>query len=116
MAAAFFNQMANPQCAQAISAGTAPGESVHPIVVTAMQEVGIDLSQAKPQKLTDAMAQTAQMLITMGCGEACPHVPGIRREDWPLLDPKSLPLEEVRGIRDEIRNRVEALLKNEACL
>ncbi len=116
MAAAFFNQMTNPLRAQAISAGTAPGESVHPIVVTAMQEVGIDLSRAKPQKLTDAMAQTAQMLITMGCGEACPHVSGIRREDWPLRDPKSLPLEEVRGIRDEIRSRVEALLKQEDCL
>jgi len=116
MAAAFFNQMANPQRAQAISAGTAPGECVHPIVVTAMQEVGIDLSRAKPQKLTDTLAQEAQMLITMGCGEACPHVQGIRREDWPLRDPKSLPMEEVRMIRDEIRSRVEALLEKEACL
>ncbi len=116
MAAAWFNQLANPQCAQAISAGTAPGEFVHQIVVTAMQEVGLDLSQSTPQKLTNALAQQAQLLITMGCGEACPHLPGIRRDDWPLRDPKSLPIEEVRAIRDEIRNRVQLLVKNEGWL
>lgn len=115
MAAAFFNQLADPQCARAVSAGTAPGEFVHPIVVTAMREVGIDLSACKPQKLTDALAQDAQLLITMGCGDACPVVPGMRREDWPLRDPKHLPIEEVREIRDEIQGRVEALLERDNC-
>ena len=115
MAAAFFNQLADLNLAQAISAGTNPGEHVHPAVVEVMREAGIDLSQAQPQKLTDEMARDAAMLITMGCGEACPHIPGLRREDWPLRDPKALPIEDVREVRDEIRQRVRDLLVRENC-
>jgi arsenate reductase len=114
MAAAFFNQFAERQKAKAISAGTEPGSRVHPEVLAVMREVGIDLSDAKPQKLTEELAQDAQLLITMGCGDKCPYVPGLRRDDWPLRDPKGLPLEEVRGIRDEIRDKVHALLASEA--
>lgn len=113
MAAAFFNQLANPQKAQAISAGTDPGERVHPEVQAVMQEIGIDLSHAKPQKLTEALAKQAQLLITMGCGDKCPHVPGLRRDDWPLRDPKGLPQEEVRTIRDEVKRRVAELISQE---
>jgi len=113
MAAAFFNQLADPNKAQALSAGTEPGERVHREVQTAMQEVGIDLKNAKPQKLTEELARNAQFLITMGCGEQCPYVSGIRRDDWPLRDPKGLPASEVRAIRDEIKNRVEQLIELE---
>jgi arsenate reductase len=113
MAAAFFNQLADPAKARAISAGTQPGTHVHPVVLDAMSEVGIDLSSAKPQKLTDEVARKAQMLITMGCGEDCPYIPGIRRDDWPLPDPKGRPMDEVRTMRDKIRSRVEGLLMSE---
>ncbi|WP_263408220.1 arsenate reductase ArsC [Terriglobus tenax] len=113
MAAAFFNQRADPAKAQAISAGTAPGARVHPEVQKVMAEVGIDLSTATPRKLTEELARGAQLLITMGCGDQCPYVPGLRRDDWPLRDPKGLPLEEVRAIRDEIRIRVQQLLETE---
>lgn len=113
MAAAFFNQLADRQKAEAVSAGTEPGLRVHPEVLAVMQEVGIDLSEAKPQKLTEELAREAQLLITMGCGDKCPHVPGLRRDDWPLPDPKGRPLDEVRAVRDEIRSRVSALLNNE---
>ena len=116
MAAAFFNQLADPQRASAISAGTEPGIRVHPEVLTVMQEAGLDLSAAKPQKLTPELARNAQLLITMGCGDKCPYVPGLRRDDWPLRDPKGLPLEEVRLIRDEIRDRVRTLLMKESLL
>ena len=115
MAAAFFNQLVDSQKAQAVSAGTEPGERVHPEVLAMMQEVGIDLSQAKPQKLTATLAQEADLLITMGCGDKCPYVPGLRRDDWPLRDPKGLPLQEVRVIRDEVKGRVQQLLRAE-CL
>ena len=113
MAAAFFNQLADHTKAEAISAGTEPGPRVHPEVLAAMQEIGIDLSDAKPQKLTEELARQAQLLITMGCGDQCPYVPGLRRDDWPLRDPKGQPMEEVRIIRDEIRARVESLLTQE---
>ena len=113
MAAAFFNQLADSQKAQAISAGTEPGERVHPEVQAVMQEVNIDLSQAKPQKLTEELASDAQLLITMGCGDKCPNVPSLRRDDWPLRDPKGLPTEEVRAIRDDIKSRVQDLLRRE---
>jgi protein-tyrosine-phosphatase len=113
MAAAFFNQLADRQTAKAVSAGTEPGLRVHPEVLAVMQEVGIDLSNAKPQKLTDDLAREAQLLITMGCGDKCPYVPGLRRDDWPLRDPKGLPIEEVRVIRDDIKGRVQALLNSE---
>ncbi len=112
MAAAFFNQLADPQKAQAISAGTEPGKRVHPEVQTVMQEVGIDLSHAKPQKLTEELAKDAQLLITMGCGDKCPYVPGLRRDDWPLRDPKGLSLGEIRAIRDEIEGKVQSLINS----
>ncbi len=113
MAAALFNKLADPAKAVGISAGTEPGSRVHPEVLSAMQEVGIDLSEAKPQKLTQELANDATLLITMGCGDQCPHVPGLRHDDWPLRDPKGLPLDEVRAIRDEIHKRVETLLIRE---
>jgi protein-tyrosine-phosphatase len=78
-----------------------------------MQEVGIDLRNAKPQKLTEELARDAQLLVTMGCGDKCPYVPGLRRDDWPLRDPKGQPMEEVRAIREEIRGRVQLLLGHE---
>jgi arsenate reductase len=107
MAAAFFNA-ARPRDAQAISAGTDPGVQVHPQVVAVMREVGIDLAHAVPQKLTPELAAGASWLITMGCGDACPFVPGARTEDWPLADPQGQSLEAVRAIRDEVRTRVQA--------
>ncbi len=113
MSAAFFNQLADPTKAQAVSAGTEPGFRVHPEVLAVMQEVGIDLSKATPQKLTQELAEGASLLITMGCGDQCPYVPGLRRDDWSLQDPKGLPLEQVRAIRDEIKARVAKLLKGE---
>jgi arsenate reductase len=113
MAAEFFNSMANTAVARAVSAGTHPGDFVHPEVIVAMREVGIDLSQARPQRLTPEMAQGVDLLITMGCGDECPVVPGARREDWPLPDPKEQPIERVREIRDEIRDRVRRLLAKE---
>lgn len=113
MAAAFFNRLADPQKARALSAGTEPGDRVHPEVVEAMQEVGLDLNGARPTLLTPELARQAQLLITMGCGDRCPYVPGLRRDDWPLDDPKGQPLDRVRAIRDEIRARVEALIARE---
>ncbi|MFP2956503.1 low molecular weight phosphatase family protein [Myxococcus sp. 1LA] len=113
MAAAFFNALSDPAKARAVSAGTQPGERVHPEVQAAMTEVGIDLSGAKPQRLTDELAQGAQWLITMGCGDACPYVPGLKRGDWPLEDPKGKSVERVREIRDNVRARVVELLASE---
>ena len=110
MAAAFFNTMADPAGATAISAGTQPGPRVHPEVVDAMREVGIDLAAAQPRLLTADLARDAALLVTMGCRDACPYVPGLAKEDWPLEDPKGQPLARVREIRDEVRRRVEALL------
>jgi len=111
MAAAFFNSTADPEKAHALSAGTEPGESVHPEVVEVMREVGIDLSDAHPTFLSDERAREASLLVTMGCGEACPYVPGLQREDWPLEDPKGQPRDRVREIRDEVRQRVEELVR-----
>ena len=113
MAAAYFNKLADSSKARALSAGTTPGDRVHPEVVAVMQEEGIDLSDARPQKLTPELAAEAQLLITMGCGDGCPYVPGVRRGDWPLDDPKGQPIERVRAIRDDIRTRVEALVVRE---
>src|SRR5271155_1239670 len=106
MAAAFFNQLADPSKAEGISAGTEPGLRVHAEVLLVMKEVGIDLSNAKPQKLTQELANGAALLITMGCGDKCPYVPGLRRDDWPLPDPKGRPMDEVRAVRDDIKQRV----------
>ncbi|MBA2304523.1 MAG: arsenate reductase ArsC [Acidobacteria bacterium] len=131
MAAAWFNHLADvnhlaniqalqaePQGARieptvrarAVSAGTSPADRVHPEVLDVMKEVGIDLSSARPQKLTAELAAQADLLVTMGCGDACPYVPGLQVEDWPLDDPQGQPMARVRVIRDEIRGQVEALL------
>lgn len=113
MAAAYFNALTNPERAHAVSAGTNPGQHVHPEVLSAMAEVGIDLSKAVPQRLTPELAATAQMLVTMGCGDECPVVPGARREDWPLEDPKGKPIERVREIRADVEARVRKLIEKE---
>jgi arsenate reductase len=110
MAAAWFNLLSDPTQARAISAGTDPRPRVHPEVVTAMNEVGVDLADASTSTLTPELAQQAQMLISMGCGDRCPVVPGLTRDDWPLDDPQGKALDEVRRIRDEIRDRVSQLL------
>ena len=110
MAAAFFAAVADPARAEALSAGTQPAERVHPEVVQVMREVGLDLGSNRPQRVTDELARSASLLITMGCGDECPYVPGLARDDWSLQDPKGRPLEEVRRIRDEISDRVLALV------
>jgi arsenate reductase (thioredoxin) len=107
MAAAFFNAIADGAKARATSAGTDPGPRVHPEVAAAMQEVGIDIALAVPQRLTPELAAGSRHLVTMGCGDKCPFVPGARVHDWPLEDPKGKPVEKVREIRDDIRARVE---------
>ena len=97
---------------RALSAGTLadPQGSVHPEVVEVMREVGIDLSERRPQRLTTELAQTADVVVTMGCGDECPYIPGKRYLDWDLSDPKGRPVDEVRETRDEIGRRVEALV------
>ena len=112
MAAAFFNHYADSAKAQAMSAGTEPADRVHECVLKAMKQSGIDLSVVKPQLLTDDLAKDANLLITMGCGEACPYVPGLKREDLPLPDPKGKSDDQVCEIRDEIKKRVLRLLSD----
>ena len=97
IAAAYFNRLADPAKARALSAGTQPLGQIHPEVVQVMQEDGIDLAAARPQKLTAELAADAQLLITMGCGDECPYVPGVRRADWPLEDPKGQPIEPMKA-------------------
>jgi arsenate reductase len=111
MAAAYFNALADRARVRAVSAGTQPGERVHPEVVATMREEGLDLSDATPRLLTGEMASAATLLVTMGCGEACPLVAGVERADWPLEDPKGKTADRVREIRDEVRARVRALLE-----
>jgi arsenate reductase (thioredoxin) len=111
MASAWFNALADPARARAISAGTDPGPRIHPEVMEVMAEQGFDLSGALTRKLTPELAAGVSMLITMGCGDQCPVVPGVKRNDWPLADPRGQPLEEVRAIRDEIRSRVQVLVE-----
>ena len=113
MAAGWFNRLADPAKAHAISAGTDPAPRVHPEVVTVMNEAGIDLAAAPTTRLTPDLANQAHLLITMGCGDQCPVVPGLKRDDWPLEDPKGKSSAQVRAIRDEIRRRVEALIARE---
>lgn len=110
MAAALFNRLADPTLARAISAGTRPGKSVHAQVIEVMAEVGIDLGSSLPRGLTPDLAVSANLLVTMGCGDACPVAPGVDREDWLLEDPRDRPLPAVRRIRDEISERVGALV------
>ena len=95
---------------EARSAGTTPAEHVHPEVIEAMRELGIDVAERVPHQLDVADAEWADVVVTMGCGDACPYIPGKRYIDWSLRDPKGLPLDEVRMIRDEISERVSALV------
>jgi arsenate reductase len=111
MAAAFFNRLADPAKARAISAGTRPATRVHPEVLATMREIGISLDSAVPALLTKERAAGAGLLVTMGCGEECPVLPGVRIEEWPLDDPKGKPPERVREIRDDIRGRIVRLLQ-----
>ena len=105
MSAALFERAGG----DARSAGTTPAERVHPEVVEVMNELGIDLSGRTPQKLTTELAEWADVVVTMGCGDECPHIPGKRYIDWDLPDPKGKPVDEVRAIRDDIAQRVQAL-------
>ena len=110
MAAALFNALAASDRARAVSAGTEPGDRIHPVVIDVLKEAGIDVSANRPRRLTGELARGASLLVTMGCGDECPHVPGVQRDDWPLPDPKDRPIAEVRAIRDDIRQRVLALI------
>ncbi|MDO8678646.1 MAG: arsenate reductase ArsC [Acidobacteriota bacterium] len=113
IAAALFNAHADPRKATAISAGTDPAARVHPEVIEVMRTRGIDLSGAVPQKLTDTLARPAQWLITMGCGDECPIVPGAHREDWPIPDPKGQDGQAVAAIVGDIEQRVRGLIAAE---
>jgi arsenate reductase len=95
---------------EARSAGSDPGSRVHPEVVNAMRELGVDVADRVPHKLDSADAAWADVVVTMGCGDACPYIPGKRYVDWELVDPKGLPIERVREIRDDIRMRVDELI------
>jgi arsenate reductase len=111
MSQALFERLAGDHH-EARSAGTEPAEHIHPSVVTVMKEEGIDVSHRVPRLLTNDLAQWADIVITMGCGDACPVIPGKRYIDWDLRDPKDLPLDEVRAIRDDIKHRVMDLVKD----
>jgi arsenate reductase len=113
MAAAWFNRLADASKARAMSAGTDPGPHVHPEVVAAMREIGVDLAGTPTTRLTPDLAGQAQVLVTMGCADQCPTVHGAKRDDWPLEDPEGRPIEKVREIRDAIRDRVRALIERE---
>jgi arsenate reductase len=110
IAAALFDALVDRAKASAISAGTEPAARVHPEVVAALAERGIDRSSASPQKLTPELASNVDVLVTMGCGETCPVVPGVELHDWPIEDPKGKPVERVREIVTEIEARVRAML------
>jgi protein-tyrosine-phosphatase len=109
MSQALFERAADGRHTAA-SAGTTPGERVHPEVVQVLDELGIDLSDRVPRRLTTELAQEADVVVTMGCGDECPYIPGKRYIDWELEDPKGRPVEEVRATRDEIERRVEGLV------
>ena len=109
MSAALFEHAAGDRH-QAMSAGTTPAERVHPEVVEAMRELGLDLDDRVPRKLTRELAERADVVVTMGCGDECPYIPGKRYVDWDLPDPRGRPIAEVRATRDEIARRVEALV------
>jgi arsenate reductase len=109
MSQALFEQAAHGRHTAA-SAGTTPAEHVHPEVVAVMRELGIDLADRQPQLLTDKLAEQSDIVVTMGCGDQCPYIPGRRYIDWDLPDPRGRPLDEVRTIRDEIARRVDSLI------
>jgi arsenate reductase (thioredoxin) len=109
MSAALFERAAHGRHA-ALSAGTTPADRVHPEVIDVMNELGIDLAGRTPRKLTRELAEQADVVVTMGCGDECPYIPGKRYLDWDLQDPKGRPLDEVRAIRDDIAGRVTALV------
>jgi arsenate reductase (thioredoxin) len=109
MSEALFQRAAGGEH-EARSAGTTPADHVHESVVTVMREMDIDLGRSKPRLLTTELARWADIVITMGCGDACPVIPGKRYIDWDLPDPKDLPIEEVRGLRDDISSRVDELI------
>lgn len=113
MSAALFERAAGGRH-RALSAGSEadPNGHVHPQVVEAMHELGIDLSDRRPQRLTTELAQQADVVVTMGCGDACPYIPGKRYLDWELPDPKGRPIEDVRAIRDDLARRVQALVRD----
>ena len=110
MSRALFERAADGRH-EALSAGTTPGDRVHPEVVEAMRELGIDLSGRTPRKLDDELARWADVVVTMGCGDECPYIPGKRYIDWDLPDPKGRPIEEVRATRDDIAARVDGLVR-----
>jgi arsenate reductase len=111
MAAAFATTMSAGRV-EVFSAGSAPADQVNPQVVAAMEEVGIDLARCRPKRLSDDAVRASDVLVTMGCGDACPIVPGKRYEDWKVADPAGQPIETVRSIRDAVRDRVRALLES----
>jgi arsenate reductase (thioredoxin) len=108
---ALFERIANGRH-ESRSAGTRPAEDVHPVVVAAMREQGIDLSARRPQRLTDELGEWADVVVTMGCGDECPYIPGKKYLDWDLTDPTDQPLDAVRAIRDEISTRVKQLARD----
>jgi len=110
MSQALFERAADGRH-EALSAGTTPGDRVHPEVVEVMRELGVDLSDRTPRRLDDELAQWADVVVTMGCGDECPYIPGKRYIDWDLPDPKGRPVEEVRATRDDIAGRVDGLLR-----
>ena len=109
MAAGFLRHLAGDRV-DVLSAGSLPAEAINPVAVEAMAEVGIDITGAEPKVLTPEAVQVSDVVVTMGCGDACPFYPGKRYEDWALDDPAGQPLDAVRPVRDEIRRRVEALV------
>lgn len=109
MAAGFLQHLAGERI-EVLSAGSEPADQVNPVAVQAMREAGIDVTREQPKLLTPEAVQKSDVVVTMGCGDACPFFPGTRYEDWELADPAGQPIEVVRDIRDEIRRRVEALI------
>ena len=110
MAAGYLKHLAGDQV-KVLSAGTQPGTDINPMAMAVMLEEGIDLSTAKPEKLSDEKVLESDYVITMGCGDACPYFPGKTYLDWPLTDPKDQPIEVVRRIRDDIKAKVEELIE-----
>ncbi|SNY52058.1 arsenate reductase ArsC [Paractinoplanes atraurantiacus] len=109
MAAGWLRHLAGDRI-EVRSAGSEPADQINPIAIQAMAEVGIDITAEEPKKLSDAAAQASDVIVTMGCGDTCPHFPGKRYEDWELTDPAGQPIEVVRGVRDEIRARIDKLI------